>query len=338
MARVLTEGFEFGDLLFFNVIDQYCTAYATANARSGAYAMRVNSSAGTRWCTKVISALSEAYFRFGIRMNSLPDSSLNGLFRLRNDANELVSLRVSQALGAWQMYVGTSKVAQGLTPIRVDKWYLIEFHVKISDTVGVLEMRIDGDVEMTYNGDTKPGAYSTFDNFMMGSPQSGVEILYDDFAMNDTSGLEDNSYPDDGYILLLKPDGTGDASELTGSDGNQVDNYDLVNDIPSDGDTSYVVESTLDLRDLYTLEDFTPTGVDILRIWMEARARETISDGGEIALVLKTGGVEFTSGDISMLTTYTKQILSEEYKLNPYTGGAWITAELNALQAGPKIR
>lgn len=340
MARVFTEGFEFGDLLFFNIIDVSASAATGANVRSGTYSLRFYSLAGGPYCTKVINEMDEGYFRFAFRYDKAPSlPPLTGIFRWRSNSTELGSLWINTALGALQLYVGTNPVATGTLPIRVNTWYLIEVRVKISDAGGVLQVLVDGDLDVAYTGDTKPGTATTFNNFMIGCPASGVEMIYDDLALNDTSGAEDNSWCGDGQVLVLKP--TSDvagAVQLMGSDGNQVDNYALVDDVPPDDDASYVYGSIVGERDLYELEDFTPVGVDILRIWMEARARETVADGGQIALVLKTYGVEYTSADIDLLTTYTKQVVSEEFKLNPDTGAVWNSGELNALQAGPKVR
>lgn len=62
----------------------------------------------------------------------------------------------------------------------------------------------------------------------------------------------------DMYVTVHQPNGNGDDSDLDGSDGNQVDNYLLVDDLPggASGTESEYVEGQVDgEQDLYNFED-----------------------------------------------------------------------------------
>jgi hypothetical protein len=155
--------------------------------------------------------------------------------------------------------------------------------------------------------------------------------------MNDTSGAVDNSWCGDGRVVAMFPSGNGDASQLTGSDGNSTDNYALVDEVPSNNDTDYVEGSVVNERDLYQLSNVSlPVGTTVRRVLVESRSKDTVAEGGLIALEVKTGGTEYVSADMALASSYAP--VRAEWILNPNTGVAWTQADLDALQVGPRTR
>jgi hypothetical protein len=330
MARVWTDGAEMGDLAFWDISTGALTA-ATDQKRSGAYSYKL---AGNQIQQKNLVAVSEAYFRFAARLGGLNSVAF---FVWRKGATTLGSLRINSANAHFELYTSTGTlVATGTLNVQTNTWYLIELHIKI-DNSGALELKVDGIADASFSGDTQPGADTTIDNVYIFTVGTGQTIWFDDLALNDTTGGADNSWCGDGRVIRLTPSASGDASEWTGSDGNQVDNYALVDEAPPNA-ADYVEDSTLDHRDLYALTDSGLTSETILRVWAEARAADTVADGGEIALVLKTESTEYDGADVALLTTYTKQVLGTTHTVNPNTSAAWTPAQLDALQAGPKTR
>ena len=326
MTRVFTEGFELKDGAFFDVLGG---AINTTYKRSGGASWYlINNSA-----KKSIASASEIYIRFGFYRNNV---NTTPIFKWYKDATELGSITFNSVNGKINIYTGTATLVDvGDIPIAINTWYLLEAHIIISDTVGVIEIRIDGVTDATFSGDTKPGA-DTVINLLCYSTLYGV--YFDDLAYNDTSGASDNSWCGDGHVIALTPNANGDLSQLVGSDANSTDNYLLVDEFPHDTDTTYVEGSTVDEKDLYNLSECGLSGVTISRVWGESRTKDTVAAGGLAAIVLKTNSTEYAGSDIPILTTYTKQILGTVYLVNPNTAGAWSTDDLDALQAGVKTR
>jgi hypothetical protein len=330
MARVqgTTDGAEFGDLLYWSTTAGSVSAQSSIVA-SGNYAYAMT---GTNTnCAKSIPDSSEYYFR--LRWRAAASNSY--AITWRKGATVLGSIMIENVTGKWQIKVGSTVMVTSNTVYTNGTWILVEVHVKIADSGGIIELKLDGTADISYSGDTKPGTETTIDNFYM--QYLFNNIYFDDLAINDVSGSVDNSWCGDGRVILLKPNGNGDVSQLVGSDGNSVDNYALVDEIPSNGDTDYVASATVDEYDLYALENPSLSNVTILRAWVESRSRDTVAAGGKVAHVIKTGGTEYNSGDINLLTTYTA-CRADEYKTNPNTAAAWTLADLNNLQAGPKVR
>ena len=341
MARVFTEGAEFNDTIFWSVIN-YSLVVITSPVRSGTYAYKGASGGGggqNAAGTKVLDvALSEFYLKFAWNM-----SNITSVFRFPNwykGSTELGSVRLNASTGKIEIYTGTATlVATGTTPLNPDQYYVIEIHVKIADAGGTIDVKVDGISNASFSGDTKPGADTNVDKLYWSGAVSGGIWYLDDLALNDVSGGVDDSWCGGGKVILLQPNGNGDANDFDGSDGNQVDNYLLVDELPHNSDTDYIESTTLDERDLYALENtgLVAGSTDIKRVWGEARAKDTGASGQLIAFVVKTGGTEYASADVALPGSYSR-VIGADWLVNPNTSAAWTPSELDAAQSGPKVR
>ena len=327
MARIFTEGFEMGDNLGFGASG---TVYSTP-VRSGNYSISRGQYAHN------VDDLSEVYVRLGWYPRSGYEASTYDTYIMfRNGTTTLAHIRLNASNGI-DAYVNNVKVADGgVSPFAADTWWLVEIHFKLDDANGVIQTKINGILDIDYSGDTKPDASTVFDNIYFNQSSLTASQYLDDIAINDTTGSEDNSWCGDGHSVCIKPNADGDNIDLTGSDEDKTDNYAMVDDIPSDGDTTYVYGDTVDDYDLYELTaPSLPTNHTITRIWAEARAKDP--DTGDIALMIKAGTTEDDSDDTTLTTAYSA-IKGEEYLLNPDDSEAWEAADLNDLQVGVKIR
>ena len=326
MASLWTDGAEFGDVLFWDTPSTLATT--TTNPRSGVYCYTMG---GYVPIQKNIPNLTEFYLRAAWR-----ESGYSTDYRSpgwMNGATELGSVRVNVSTHFVEIYTGTGTLVDtGTIALTAGTMYLIEVHVKIDDTVGAIDVKIDGIADASFAGDTKPGA-ATYDGIWW-SGASTQTFQLDDLALNDTTGGVDDSWCGDGKVVILLPNAAGDVTQLTPSAG---DNYAAVDDIPHDTDTTYVESSTQNQYDLYNLSASGLSGVTIRRVWAEARARDTVAEGGLLALGLKTVSTEYWGDDLNMLTTYN-DYRGTVHTINPNTLAAWTVAQLDALQVGVKVR
>ena len=335
MTRVLSEGFEMKDLVGLSLYD--CGISATA--RSGASSLFLSS--GNSWLILPVSDLSELYFRTGYRYYS---SSVNASYfsiEFRNGTTILCSVRCGMVVPNIKasLLVGSTTVDTGAMSLIQSTWYSLEVRIKIDDASGEFELKVDGTSECSFSGDTKPGADTVIDNIHIRLYRSDATIsaYLDDIAINDTAGGVDDSWCGDGRIIVIKPNGDTATLDLTPSAA--VDHYTLVDDIPADGDTTYVEGSVDDEEDIYDMEACGLSEVIINRIWTEARAKDTASSGKSIALITKaSGGAEVSGGDVALVGSYTKKLLGAEQLVNPVDSAAWEVADIDALQGGPRTR
>jgi len=322
MARVFTEGAETGNQLFWDVANgSFATnGVITTAPRSGLYHYYISTD-GNWYGIKNFSGLSEFYFRMGIR--KLVSGS--GLVIFRNSTTNLLSITRNAAL----RLVNSIGGGVSSTTITNNKWYLLEVYYKIADSGGVIQIKIDGVIqpEMSVSGDTKPGSATTVDNFIIGS---NANCYYDDIALNNTNGSVDNSWCGDGKIIALVPNGDSGTPQWIGSDGNNTNNYQLIDERPPSS-SDYVRATGSAYTDVYNLSTVNLAGQTIQRIWVVSNAKsDTAGDyflhGIKISgtSYLVTGSLPTSFNKIDIQSTGT-------WALNPYTGGAWSQEQIDNL-------
>lgn len=325
MTRLFTEGFEMGDGLFFT--SKSGGSISSATKRSGNYAWSIYM---VDWASKNFSpAASEFYLRYAF----YTDAADNGRrIQWRSGTTILGGIGFNTpdgtGSGALRVYVGETEVMDGSIYCQANTWYLVEAHVIISDTVGVIQVRLDGSMEIDYSGDTKPGTATTANNLIYYASWLGTTV-FDDLALNDTNGEEDSGWCGDGHVIFLKPN--ADSTPLDMTPSTPGTHYTLVDELPANT-TDYVSGSVAGLIDTFDIETFTPTGQTITRVWTESRSLDTLAEGGYISLgIVPDGGSALFSGSILQLTSLT-QSKGVVHTLNPISGSGWEKEDLDALK------
>lgn len=338
MTRVWTDGFEMRDLIGYCVAP-FAVSINTTEKRSGAASAEffVSGPTDMGWFSFSIDAVSEFYLRFGLSVgNASVDWPRIEWLSGTTSVGYLDFVNCNQV----SIYVGGVLKDMGVTALFDSVWYLLEVHVKISATVGVIEVKLDGvsTLEASFSGNTGTG---TIDTIKFSNQYSGLGDIntswVDDIGMNDTAGAVDNSWCGEGKIIVMMPNDDSAPLELTPSAA--VDHHLLVDEVPTDGDTTYVEGSVINEEDMYKL---TPSGlvdVDINRVWTEARTRKTAAVDGHVALITKAaGGAEVSGGDVELLTTYSIKVLGAEQLENPVDTNPWEVADIDLIEIGPRTR
>jgi hypothetical protein len=235
------------------------------------------------------------------------------------------------------LVVGGVTVATSTEVASISTWYCMEVYYKIDAVAGVFTLRIDGNQVCTFSGDTLVASDTDFDNVWWRNGTTGTLGFdyIDDIAFNDTAGGADDSWVGPGRIVKITPNGNGTANEWTGSDGNAVDNYLLVDEYPLDSDTTYVYEDAAETGDLdqYAMsDDYDGTDRTITRIYAECRGRKTSADAAALKIGFDTGA-SVNTDDVGILyETYSIRLVGAEYALNPDDAAAWEEADIDALE------
>lgn len=238
-------------------------------------------------------------------------------------------------------------VASAVCPLPGSTWVLVELHVLVSDTPGVgrVQVRLDGVQVIDYP------VSSTQQIVMAGlcasrSVFADANSSFEDFTIHNTLGGSEDSWVGDVRYVATLPTGNGTTSGLHGSDGNQADNYQLVDELASgahNGDLDFVHASQADLLDTYASTDLTtlPNSVPIRavrRYIQTAIARKTNAGvATRLALALRSGGVDRIGSDQDLPGDWGT--ISQVWDTDPATGLAWDVAGLNAAELlGAKSR
>lgn len=208
-------------------------------------------------------------------------------------------------------------------------WNYYEAKVIISDTVGVVEIRQDETVVVSFAGDTRNGAATTVGFIDTSSPTSNTD--FDDHWVDDAGYLGDKT------VIELAPSGNGSSSGWVGSDGNSTDNYLLVDDPTTSNMTDYVGASVSGTLDLYAMADL-PAGYSVDAIQEKIYAQK--SDAGTPPTLLPVAkgqaGTTRTDTAVPALSTTAQVVLGQLRTTDP-DGNALTAARVNAMEVGVKI-
>lgn len=162
------------------------------------------------------------------------------------------------------------------------------------------------------------------------------ENVYDDCYVNDDSGSapHETFYGEALVIEKVAPNANGNSSQWLGSDGNSVNNFQLVDDNGND-DTDYVASATAAETDTYGCNDLGAASGTVIGVEQTLIAKKDDVATREIAGVLRTGGTDHTQTTRVMSGSY--QVFHERVDTNPDTSLPWTIANINGLEIGVKV-
>ncbi len=218
--------------------------------------------------------------------------------------------------------------------ILVGTWHFIEFKAAIKDSIlaGEAQIKIDNALaaDVAAGQDTQDTANSTANAISLHG--SVPTSLFDDIYICDGSGGVCTDFLGDHKVVTILPNAAGDLTDFTVF--NAGNNWSAQANNPSLGDGQYVASSTPGHTDLYNLQDPTLVG-PIAAVQTSFYGRKDDAGAREAATEIKTGGLQFTGASTPLTASYLFH--STIYELNPDTAGAWVPADITALQAGLKL-
>lgn len=313
-----------------------CTAMAnspsSSNARTGTYCSLMAGSASNY---KIHSPLSQA--RIGCWI--LVTASLSAATRDTLWVYDIVSasyparVQFDFANFQWIVLCGATQVAvQSDTSYPpLDAYTHIAVDFKLHATTGWVYIYKNGTQIIGYDGQTDQGA-STFQRTGWSSVSSSSwgSCYLDDIYLDDTTGEAAPVPPPALRFFPLSPTDSGYSSQFTGSDGDSVNNYALVDEIPPTT-SDYVYDETAGHIDAYTLSNLTlPPNGQINAVIPMAYCNQEVA-GGVRALKLGTrvGGANATGSAKTMTTGHT---LQWERQTTKPGGGSWADADVDGAE------
>lgn len=270
-----------------------------------------------------------------------------GHFSFMSDAGTTVHLTltltggITPTIKVYRGTVGGTLLATGTVPTWITgQWYYCEFQATLSDTVGVITVKLNGATVINLTGqDTKNGGTKTvFDSFQFNhnwTVNSGVDMYYDDVYVTNGAGSANNGFLGDITVETLLPNGDGATNQFLGSDGNSVSNYALVNEAGAPVTTSYVEDGTTTERDLYAYGDLATASGPVYGVQVASYAQASASGARNLKNAVRSGTTVATSTTKPLVTTYLPALSIQE--VDPSTSAAWDIAGINAAQFGVEV-
>lgn len=319
MARVFIDGFESGSL---DLWDYQAASIQTVASNGGD---------GVYMCylgiySSIYKNLPEAN-EYYVGYKWYTQTMVNGLsFRSATNAT-LIRIACDGPGNTIQVYRGSAAIAHGTQTVSGYMWHHLQVRVKISDTAGVVQVRINDNIDVDFSGNTQDGSETNIARvYWSGGGLASVDML-------DSVVIDNSEWPGVTVIQALRPSGAGATTQWTPSTGS---NYDCVDELPYT-DTDYVTVNSNDQIDTYALANLTGFVGTVKCVQVQARAvREGAATPQNLAFVVRTSSTNYASADKVLDTA-----INSRYAIwteNPNISGAWTESTVNGLEIGIKSR
>lgn len=353
-ARLDTKGYELNsttDKMEFTLNSS--VTVSTTQKRTGSYAGRVNGSSGF-WRQHVASSnqTTTGFISVCVYVVSAPNANTQ-LVRFSNTSNASVgNITMTTSRTLTLLKSDGTQIGSASTAVALNTWTCVELANDASTSPGTLTGRIQEDGAGSWttfasgaNSNQGQWARALWGN-ITGS-QTTNDMYFDDIKINDSSGASQTSYPDNGKVIYLRPNATGDAGNWTRAGADSGANWSQNEELPPNDVTDYVTSTTLNQEDLYNMDNSGINSYDTVNL-VQANVRYT-SDNATNNPTFKVEIEKTSGGTISQGTGITPNSttwftnansIPENPTLTLYTdpdASAWTSSTLDSMQAGIKI-
>jgi hypothetical protein len=218
----------------------------------------------------------------------------------------------------------------------VGAWNYIEIKCKISNTVGTVEVWINGEKGLDLTSqDTLNGTAAAAITHINLHASSIYYLEYDDIYIGDTSGSDMTDLQDDCHITMITPDADGNRNDFTRVGGG-TNNWEAVDDgATPDDDTTYNHSTTATDGELYGCGAMSGSIDSILGVQVRARVRKEDAGHRLINLICRNSTTEVDGDQQGLADAYAWK--SKIYENDPDGGGAWTETDVNSAEFGLEI-
>lgn len=227
-----------------------------------------------------------------------------------------------------------------LFPLSLGVYYFVELQATCNHITGSFILKVNGKIVAQATGvdtDVAAGFPGTWDQLILHGPGGSGTMYYDDLYFNDgtivNAANPNNTFLGNIISGVIVPRAPGNYTDFTPFPG--APNWDNVNEIPPDGDTSYNFSSTNGDRDSYLYQP-----VSLLLGYFALQVRQVCRQDAigtvEVEPFTRVAGSDYVStvppNDFFLSQNYNSNLTP--FEINPATGLAWTGAEINASEFG----
>ena len=329
MSLIFTDGFDYLDTLALKW-NATPGSRDTGNSRTGA----ASCSVGLPGTKQVAAADEHATFTLGMavyvaagrgmEMALLSDSLATTHVTLRAVAGSNITVYRGTSGGT---LLGTASYA-----LLASTWTYIELKVVLHDSTGSVNVQVNGaSVLSLTNIDTKNGGTkAVFDGFSV--TYVGNTINIDDLYLTNGAGSANTGFLGDIKIETILPSGAGNSTQLTASAGS---NYQCVDDVPQNT-SDYNGSASPGQFDTYAMGNLSTAAGTVYGINVFGYCAKSDAGAKSGALVVRSGGTDYEQATFALGTSYA--YANKVLETDPATSAAWTISNVNALEAGFKVK
>jgi len=308
---------------------------SNTQVKTGGWSMFINRGVATNVTYIGQSIPATRQIRGGFSMYGV-NSGVNATYFLqfRSISGELIRLELDISQGLHLVVNGTDQGS--IAGFADNTWKHLSYDMKIDSSAGWVKVYWDGTLVLSFAGNTgdadlvlmRVGKINTF--------TSGLSAYFDDFYIDDTTGEDGSATPPIPYFSYIPLEGNGNYNgNWSGSDGNSVDNYLLLDEVPPGSDTDYIETNVVDTLESFTMATFAlAAGQEIQAMIPFAYCRRTgVTE--QIALGTRYSATDLLGSDQVPPNSYGFKFERQTTKPG---GGSWDQAALDAVEFVAKSR
>lgn len=353
MARIWQTGWELNSTttdMEFQALSGTVSISSTT-VRSGTYAGRANPTAGTGFFRQIVASSNQSrigYLRVYVRIATLPASVIQYIRFSDSSNNRTTSINLNSDGTLTLANSGGTTIGSPSAILSLNTWYMVELKCDATTATGTLEAKLDGVSFASGNNDVR-GAW---DRILVGaiSGATSPDLFFDDLALNDDTGGNQNGYPGSGKIIHLTPNAAGDSNTFgtqTGGTAGAANNYTRVDEVPPNDATDFNGSSTLNQEDMFNMSASGIGASDTVNVvCVGFRHRNSTADataGIKVQIKKTASGTTTQSAEIKPnSTTWKTNAIATPY-MYPITlyadpdASAWTQSTLDSMQTGYKL-
>lgn len=213
----------------------------------------------------------------------------------------------------------------GVPVITANAWNHIEAKVKIDNSTGTVEVRVNGVTVLNLTGqDTQASGLAESSQVRVEVTGAGVTGFYiDDIIAWDTTTSFNNDFVGDRKVITDFPD--ADTADVAWTRSTGSSNFGVIDENPPNDDTDYLTTSTLNAKAGVTWPDLPTEVTNVAAVIFTHRSKKTDAGDANIQLTLGSGGGSSAVGtDRPITTAYT--LYWDVFQVDPQTSAPFTRA------------
>jgi hypothetical protein len=342
MALLFMDGFDHYDpktyaIKWDNGSSDGYTSWASTGGRRGGGAYRLGD-----YSNPLVKTLAASYqtlilgFAFNYEANN-PPQDYN--WKLCDGSTDHILMRLNISSRYLEVFRAPSTLLDTYSiPLTAGVWYYLELKVKIDDSAGIIQLRVNEYLALDLSGiDTRNGGNASVNKVKFqgkyNTSGNAFRMLIDDVYICDTSGAQNNDFLGDVRIDTLLPGGPGASTQWTPSANA---NYQCVDDAAFDNGADYISDTLAGHQDSFAFADL-PAGITGIKgIQTNLLAKRTDSGvATKLKPVIRVGGADYLKTECVLSTAYWA--FPEVTELNPATSAAWTKTDIDDAEFGVNL-
>jgi len=295
---------------------------------AGGYGQHINRS---------IANISEVWTGFAFQFLSGSSNGQSSILIFQSASGVEAELCYAPGVNTLAAYRGDLQASLGTvswTPGPNYHW--IEVHYKMSASVGIFEVWIDGVQVLNITGaNTTQYGSSSFNVVALGNEYSGenMSCYYDDWYILDPNTSPNTARLGDSKIETLTP--ASDATPNNGTPSSGSSHFAMVDESQWSSANSLTLANTSGQEELFGMGTLSSTPANVWAVRVLGVAEKTDAGACNLEAVCVSGGTEADGPSVPLLTGYSH--VSGIFQTDPNTSAEWTYSGVNAMKSGFKV-